>query len=77
MLALQCKDLVVELGGLSGVVVALLVVTAGQVLQFIDGSLHTIDALLCEDDLVAHARDANAQAFVVSLDVVQTHLLVL
>ena len=77
VLTLESQDLVVELGCLSGVVGALLVVTARQIFKLVDGCLHAIDALLSKDDLVSHACNANAQVLVVSLDIVQSHLLVL
>ena len=76
MLALEREDLVVKFAGLARIVEALFVRAAGIVLQFLDGSLHAVDAFLGKDDLVTHASDAHSQVFVVSLDVVQTDFLV-
>ena len=54
VLALEGKDLVVELAGLAGIVVSLLVGGPRRVAKDLDGLLHLTDALLGEDDLVSH-----------------------
>ena len=77
MFAFECQNLVVGLGSLSSVIKSVFVDTAGIVLKILDCFLHSADALLCKQDLMAHAVDTHSKTLVFALDVVQKHFFML